>query len=73
MNFRALILYGLLPAFGLLLVWNVSRSDRPRAGTDDKGAHPVPPFWREYLRAWGIVLMAMLLLVLHMTFNGHIP
>ncbi|WP_328891956.1 hypothetical protein [Streptomyces sp. NBC_00316] len=73
MNFRALLLYGLLPAFGLLLVWNVARSDRCRAAADDEAARPAPPFWREYLRAWGIALLAVLLLVLHMAFSGHIP
>jgi hypothetical protein len=72
-NFRALFLYGLLPAFGLLLVWHVVRSDRCRAAADDETAHPAPPFWREYLRAWGIVLMAVLLLILHIAFSGHIP
>ncbi|WP_406309049.1 hypothetical protein [Streptomyces sp. NBC_00623] len=73
MNFRALFLYGLLPAFGLLLVWHVARSDRCRAVAGDETAHPAPPFWREYLRAWGIVLMAVLLLILHIAFSGHIP
>lgn len=73
MNFRALFLYGLLPAFGLLLVWHVTRSDRYRAAAGGETAHPAPPFWREYLRAWGIVLMGVLLLILHIAFSGHIP
>ncbi|MCX5317212.1 hypothetical protein [Streptomyces sp. NBC_00154] len=73
MNFRALFLYGLLPAFGLLLVWHVARSDRCRAAAGDEAAHLAPPFWREYLRAWGIVLMAVLLLILHIAFSGDIP
>ncbi|MFE4960102.1 hypothetical protein ACFRCW_40580 [Streptomyces sp. NPDC056653] len=73
MNLRDLFLYGLLPAFGLLLVWHVAHSDRCRAAAVDEAARPAPPFWREYLRAWGIVLMAVLLLVLHIAFSGHIP